>query len=311
MSLESVFNETWSDDHQSGVVAVVGRPNVGKSTLINAILGQKIAIATPKPQTTRRVQLGIYSTEMMQILLTDTPGLHAPRNTLGEYMMAVAEKSLKDADVILWILDVSEPPQKSDSYIAETIQAARGSAKLILVYNKVDLAGDNPDFSAFEALIEHDDAIAISALKKQGVDALLEAVKVHIPLGPRYYPIDQVSDLNMRFITAEIVREKVIINTEKEIPHSVAVEVTEYKDREERTDIYATIHVEKESQKGIIIGKGGKMIKIIGSLARQDLEKMLDRQVFLDLHVKVLKNWRTNEQFMRRVGYTLPKEDDN
>lgn len=309
MSLDNLIDD-WSDDHKSGIVAIVGRPNVGKSTLINAILGQKIAITTPKPQTTRRTQLGIYSTEDVQILFTDTPGLHAPRNALGEYMMTVAENSLKETDVILWILDVSEAPQKSDFHIAETIRRSRGDAKLILVFNKNDLVTPKTNFSAFEDLIEHDATVKVSALEEDGIDNLLSAIVAQIPLGPRYYPIDQVSDLNMRFISAEVVREKVILNTEKEIPHSVAVHITEYKDRENRTDIYAVIYVEKDSQKGIVIGKGGKMIKEVGTQARIELEKMLDRQVFLDLRVKVLKNWRSNEKFMRKVGYKLPREGE-
>lgn len=311
MTLDNIFNDNWSEEHQSGVVAVVGRPNVGKSTLVNAILGQKVAIATPKPQTTRRNQLGIYSTEQVQILFTDTPGLHAARNTLGEYMMASAESALKDVDVILWILDVSEAPQKPDYYIAETIQVARADTPVFLVYNKVDLIDENTNLDDFATLIEHDAVIQVSALEEDGIEDLIEAIIPHLPQGPRYFPIDQVSDLNMRFIAAELIREKIILNTDQEIPHSVAVEITDYKDKEDRTEIYAVIYVERDSQKGIIIGKGGAMIKRIGSGARRDLKKMLERKVFLDLRVKVLKNWRSNESFMRRVGYVLPNEENN
>lgn len=311
MSLDSIFNEDWSEDHRSGVVAVVGRPNVGKSTLVNAILGQKIAITTPKPQTTRRNQLGIYTTGDIQILFTDTPGLHKPHNTLGEYMMTVAESALKDADVIVWILDVSEEPQKADEYIAETIQAKRGKIPVLLVLNKIDLVPNKTAFDEHLALIEHQQVFKVSASENLGVTELLDAVKELLPLGPRYYPADEVSDLNMRFIAAEIVREKVIMHTEQEIPHSVAVEVTDYKDKEKRTEIYATIYVERDSQKGIIIGKKGSMIKQIGTEAREDIGNMIERKVFLDLHVKVLKNWRSNEAFMRRVGYKMPKEDED
>lgn len=312
MTLDSIFDDNLPDEHRSGVVAVVGRPNVGKSTLINAVLRQKVAITTPKPQTTRRNQLGIYSSDKVQILFTDTPGLHAPRNTLGEYMVTVAEEALKDADVILWILDVSEAPQKPDDYIAETIKQVRGETPVILVYNKIDLVTDDDvELAQFEALIEHTASFRVSAIKEVGIADVVETIIEYMPYGPRYYPIDQVSDLNMRFIAAETIREKVILNTEYEIPHSVAVEITDYKDRENRTDIYATIYVERDSQKGIVIGKRGAMIKQIGSEARAELEEMIERQVFLDLHVKVLKNWRSNEQFMRRVGYRMPKEDED
>lgn len=306
--LDSIFSDDWPEEHRSGVVAVVGRPNVGKSTLVNAILGQKIAITTPKPQTTRRNQLGIYTTTDVQILFVDTPGLHKPRTTLGEYMTTVAEKALRDADVILWILDASEAPQRADHYIAETIQAANNPA-VVLVLNKRDIAKDR-DTSEHRALVPHKNAHAISALTGDGVPELLEDIKQMLPLGPRYYPVDQLSDLNMRFVAAETIREKVMLHTEKEIPHSVAVEITDYKDEEERTTIYAVIYVERDSQKGIIIGKGGSMIKQIGTEARADLQAMVERPVFLDLHVKVLKDWRSNEAFMRRVGYRLPKEDD-
>jgi len=310
MTLDTIFNDDWPEDHRSGVIAVVGRPNVGKSTLVNAILGQKIAIATPKPQTTRRNQLGIYTEEHGQLLFVDTPGLHKPRNTLGEYMMNVAEEALRDADVILWILDASEAPQRSDEYIAQTLQEKARKAPVLLVLNKMDAADDNANFDEHLALIEHQEVFRISALEKDGVNELVQKLLHLVPEGPRYYPADQVSDLNMRFVAAEIIREKVILHTEAEIPHAVAVEINDYKEETERTSIYATIHVERDSQKGIIIGKNGSMIKQIGTEARKELESNLGTSVFLDLHVKVLKNWRSNESFMRRVGYRIPKDED-
>lgn len=310
MTLDSVFNDDWSEDHRSGVVTVVGRPNVGKSTLINAILGQKIAITTPEPQTTRRVQLGIYTTEDAQILFTDTPGLHKPRNNLGEYMMAVADEALRETDMIVWILDGSEAPQRSDTYIAETLGAFSGTP-IILVLNKMDQVADATDLSKHLALIEHQVVHRVSALRNTGLPELLADISARLPLGPRYYPADQVSDLNLRFVVAETIREKVILNTAQEVPHSVAVEITDYKDKEALTEIYATIYVERASQKGIIIGKSGSMIKQIGSEARQDIEQLIDRKTFLDLHVKVLKNWRSNEDLMRRVGYQMPKPEDD
>jgi GTPase len=311
MTLDSIFSDEWSADHRSGVVAVVGRPNVGKSTLINAIIGQKIAITTPKPQTTRRIQLGIYTAANGQILFTDTPGLHKPRNTLGDYMVSVAEQALQDADVIVWILDVSEALDEADKYIAETIKAKAPATPIVLALNKVDLVPAQADFSKYTALIVHTAAYPLSAAKGTGVSALLEALMEMMPTGPRYYPADQVSDLDMRFVTAEVIREKIILNTEAEIPHAVAVEITDYKDKDERTDIYAIIYVERESQKAIVIGKNASMIKKIGTEARHEIEQMIERQVFLDLHVKVLKNWRTNEAFMRRVGYRMPKADED
>lgn len=311
MTLDSIFNDEWSEDHRSGVVAVVGRPNVGKSTLVNAIIGQKIAITTPKPQTTRRNQLGIYTAENGQILFTDTPGLHKPRNTLGDYMMTVAEQALDDADVVVWILDVSEALQKADKYIAETIKTKAKDKPVVLVLNKIDLVPNQNDFSKYAAMIDHKAAYPVSAAQGTGVSELTQALMAMLPEGPRYYPDDQVSDLDMRFVAAEVIREKVILNTDQEIPHSVAVEITDYKDKDERTDIYAIIYVEKDSQKAIVIGKNASMIKQIGTEARQDIEQMIERKVFLDLHVKVLKNWRTNEAFMRRVGYRMPKVDED
>ncbi len=311
--LNSVFTEDLPPDHRSGMVAVAGRPNVGKSTLINRILGQKIAIVSPKPQTTRRQQLGIYTEERAQVLFVDTPGLHKPQHKLGEFMVKAAEDALKDADVILWVLDVSVEPQDGDKYIAETMKRLRGSTPLVLALNKIDLVSEAQREShkqAYLDLIEADGTVFLSAAEGTGVPELLNDLVQRLPEGPRYYPADQVSEVNMRFIAAEVVREKVILNTEQEIPYSVAVEVTDYKERSETmTYISAIIYVERDSQKGIVIGKGGEMIKRIGAQARTDLAEMLGTQVYLEVHVKVLKNWRSDEDLMYRLGYRMPKNE--
>ncbi len=334
--LNTVFPEELPPDHRSGVVAVVGRPNVGKSTLINRILGQKIAIVSPKPQTTRRQQLGIYTSMQGQILFVDTPGLHKPQHKLGEFMVKVAEDALKDADLILWVVDVSEEPQDSEKHIAETVNRLRGSTPVILALNKLDLTSESirtTHRDSYARLVEQSDTALISATDGTGVQELVDDLMKRLPNGPRYYPADQVSEVNMRFIAAEVVREKIILNTEQEIPYSVAVEVNEYKERSESmTYIDALIYVERDSQKGIIIGKGGEMIKRIGYVerdsqkgiiigkggemikrigaqARAELVDIVGTQVYLELHVKVLKNWRSDEDLMRRLGYKLPKDN--
>jgi GTP-binding protein Era len=311
--LDTVFNDDWPEDHRSGVVAVVGRPNVGKSTLINRILGQKIAIVTPRPQTTRKQQLGIYTEEHGQILFIDTPGLHKPQHKLGEYMVDVAGRALSDADLILWVLDVSETPQRSDQYIAETITAVRGRVPVILALNKADLLEADQTaerVAACEALIPHEHSLLVSAQDGTNVAELVQYLMQKLPLGPRYYPVDQVSEVNQRFIAAEVVREKIILNTEQEIPHAVAVEIDSYRESDDQAYISGVIYVEKDSQKGIIIGKGGSMIKQIGSQARQELIDMFGTRVHLDLRVKVLKNWRSDGKLMQRLGYRIPKDDD-
>lgn len=311
--LDSVFNDDWSEDHRSGVIAVVGRPNVGKSTLINAILGQKIAIVTNKPQTTRKNQLGIFTQEKGQILFVDTPGLHKPHHKLGEYMVGTTKSAIKDADIIMWVLDASEKPQRADEYIAETLNEIKGDTPIILALNKADLL-EVPSLEPPEhlALIEHSMAQMVSAQETWNVRHLGNQLLELMPLGPRYYPANQVTEINMRSIAAEVVREKIILSTDQEIPHAVAVEVDEFKERSaDLTYISAIIYVERDSQKGIIIGSKGAMIKKIGKLARQELTKMLDTKVYLDLRVKVLKNWRSDETFMRRLGYRIPKQDDN
>lgn len=312
--LDTVFEDNLPPDHRSGVIAVAGRPNVGKSTLINRILGQKIAIVSPKPQTTRRQQLGIYTTGRGQILFTDTPGLHKPQHKLGEFMVTVAEEALKDADIILWVLDISVEPQEADRHIAETIERLRGETQLILALNKADLVDEKTRearMNVYSELIPNDATVLVSAVEGTGVAELTDFLMDNLPNGPRYYPIDQVSEVSQRFIAAEVIREKIILNTDQEIPHSVAVEINEYKERSEKmTYISAIIYVERDSQKGIIIGKGGEMIKRLGAEAREELTGMLGTQVYLELHVKVLKNWRSDEDLMRRLGYRIPKKED-
>lgn len=306
--LDSLFNDDFPENHRSGVVAVVGRPNAGKSTLVNAILGQKIAIVSPKPQTTRRQQLGIYTQKDAQLLFVDTPGLHKPQHKLGEFMVEVAERALRDADVVLWLIDASEPVHPGDRAIAETLHKTRNP--IVMALNKVDLAPDR-DVTEQTSLVEGAEVHRISALNGTGVQKLLAALISRMPVGPRYYPADQVSEVNLRFMAAEAIREKAMIHTEEEIPHAVAVEVEEYREREDGTHyVSATIYVERDSQKGIIIGKQGAMIKQIGSDARADLEQQLDAKVFLDLHVKVLKNWRSDDALMQRLGYRVPKDDN-
>jgi GTP-binding protein Era len=314
--LDMVFeNEQLPADHRSGVVAIVGRPNVGKSTLMNRILGQKVAIVTPKPQTTRRQQLGIYTEDHGQILFMDTPGLHKPHHKLGELMVNLAEAALSDADVILWVLDVSVEPQDEDKGIAQTINRLRRETPVILALNKADLPTTGTrivNTGAYLTLVEHAGALAVSALDGTGVNELVKDLMGRLPLGPRYYPADQVSEVNMRFIAAEVIREQIILNTEKEIPYSVAVEVEEFKERSENLSyINAIVYVERESQKGIVVGKGGSMIKKIGSDARRELASIIETQIYLDLHVKVLKNWRSDENLMRRLGYRAPERDDD
>jgi GTP-binding protein Era len=311
--LDTVFEDNLPEDHRSGVIAVVGRPNVGKSTLINRIIGQKIAAVSPKPQTTRRRQLGIYTTGKAQILFVDTPGLHAPQHKLGEYMVKNAEAAFRDADLILLLLDVSHEPEAGDRHIAETVARLRGETPVVLALNKVDQLPDkhrDANIAAHKKLIPHEKIFLISALEGTGVDDLMRHIIERLPRGPRYFPVDQLSEVNMRFIAAEIVREKVMLHTEQEVPHSVAVVVDSYRERNDKLSyISATIYVERESQKGIIIGKGGDMIKTIGSEARADLKEMLGADVYLELHVKVLKNWRSDEKLMQRLGFRVKDQD--
>lgn len=310
--LEGLFNEDWPEDHKSGVVAVVGRPNVGKSTLINYLLGQKIAAVTPKPQTTRRNQLGILTDERSQVLFVDTPGLHEPVHKLGEFMVRDAQRALRDADVVLLLFDVTQSPEAEDRRIAEQVARLKGQTPVVLALNKADLLRSDQrerNIHAYEALVPHESVHLISALKGAGASELVADLLARMPEGPRYYPADQVSEVPMRTIAAEIIREKVMLYTEAEIPHAIAVEIEGYEERsDDLTYISAIIYVERDSQKGIVVGKGGSLIKRIGSEARKELEPLAGTPIYLDLRVKVLANWRSDPKLMARLGFKQDKE---
>ncbi|MCY3798704.1 MAG: GTPase Era [Chloroflexota bacterium] len=305
--LDSIFSDDWGENHRSGLVAVVGRPNVGKSTLINAILEQKIAIVAAKPQTTRQRQLGIYTKAEAQILFIDTPGIHKPKTLMGKYMIGVAHDALKDCDVALWILDASEPPNQEDRNIAALLAKIAPKTPRILALNKVDLVSPEADFAEYLALCEHERALPTSAKEKRGIADLIERLIPLLPLGPRFYPAEHASDSNLRFIAAEIIRERIIELTSDEIPHATAVVIDRFREKRDITHIEAVIYVERGSQKGIVIGKRGAMIKRIGVESRAELEALLETRVRLETRVKVQKNWRSNEEFMRRAGYRMPK----
>ena len=294
-----------SPDHvRAGFVAIIGKPNVGKSTLLNAYLGQKISIVSPKPQTTRVPVRGIMNSPDAQIVFVDTPGIHQPRHKLGAFMVDVARKSIPNSDVLCFVVDITVPPSRQDREIGEMVRTSKQPH--ILVLNKVD-ATRNADFhlQQYRELGPWQAEVAISARDRLGLETLLEEIVAHLPRGPRLYPEDQLSDMSERELVAEMIREKVMLNTEQEIPHSVAVEVEEWEDRDKAIYIRANISVEKDSQKGIIIGAGGVMLKKIGAAARFEIERSLGQHVFLDLWVKVRDNWRQKPNELRWLGYDV------
>ncbi len=299
-------------EFHAGFVAVMGRPNVGKSTLINALLGQKIAAVSPRPQTTRHQQLGILTNEQAQIVFIDTPGLHKPHHKLGKSMNREALDALGSCDVILFVVDINQyPPHEEDLILQQSLQEITNPPPVVIALNKIDIlrAKHNPDeiekhAQAYINLIPDAQTVQISALNHENLDKLVALLIEHIAPGEPFYPEDQITDLYERDIAADLIRESALNNLRDEIPHAIAVRIDEFTDRGKNLIfIAATIFVEKESHKGIVIGKGGQMLKKIGAAARKEIEAMNGKNVFLQLRVKVRKNWRNDENALKKFGF--------
>ena len=291
---------------KSGFVSIIGRPNVGKSTFMNKVLGQKVAIMSDKPQTTRNKVQGVYTTKDSQIIFIDTPGIHKPKHQLGEHMMKVARNTLRETEVILFIINVAEEIGRGDKYIIDMLKNTK--TPIVLVLNKIDLV--HPDdllkqIDVYKDLLDFSDIVPISALQGNNIDRLLRVIESHLPEGPMYYPKDRITDHPEYFIVSELIREKALHKLSQELPHAIGVEVLKMKKEEssEKVKVEATIFVERESQKGMVVGKGGKMLKEIGREARMDIENLLGSKVYLELWVKVQKDWRNKPQFIRSLGY--------
>lgn len=292
-------------EFRSGFISIIGRPNMGKSTLINALLGEKMVITSNKPQTTRNQIQCVLTRPDAQLVFIDTPGIHKPNDKMGEYLVQAAYTALNDVDVILFMVDAKFPPGKGDDFIFQQIKAV--NTPVLVVLNKTDeiAAADIPVRVGEYVQFTGCPVIPISALQERNLEELVQRVIAMLPEGPLYYPEDMITDQIEQFIVAEMIREKIFHLTRDEVPHSVAVEIEEFVERPNDNKIYirATIYVERDSQKGILIGKNGGMLKKIGQLARQDIEGLLAIPVFLELWVKVNKDWREREEVLRRLGY--------
>lgn len=299
--------DQFPSDFKSGFVAIMGRPNVGKSTLVNQLLGTKIAATSPWPQTTRKTQMGILTLEHAQIVFVDTPGFHNPIHKLGEKMNQEALQVLEESDIILFLVDISQPPHEEDRLLAGSLLSMRRSVPVIIAFNKSDLKSkdlNEKHAELYQDLAPLSETIMISSTMGENLDQLISQLITLLPNGPPFFPEDQLTDLYEREIAADLIRESVLFNLRAEVPHSIAVRIDEFKDRNERTTyIAATLFVERDSQKGIVIGQGGEKLKKIGIDARQKIEELLGRKVYLRLRVKVRKNWRNDETALRLFGF--------
>ncbi|MBO0428244.1 GTPase Era [Vagococcus fluvialis] len=295
----------FKEGFKSGFVAIIGRPNVGKSTLLNRVVAQKIAIMSDKAQTTRNKIQGVYTTDNEQIVFIDTPGIHKPKTKLGDFMVETAYSALREVDAILFMVSADQPRGRGDDFIIERLKNAK--APIYLVINKIDTIHPDqllPIIDDYRKELEFKEIVPISATEGNNVDTLLSTLTSDLPEGPQFYPDDQVTDHPEYFIVSELIREKILHMTEQEVPHSIAV-ITESMKRDEfdKVHIQATIVVERDSQKGIIIGNGGKMLKNIGIKSRKDIENLLGNKVYLELWVKVQKNWRDKNKDLQNFGY--------
>lgn len=297
-----------NEKYKSGFVALIGRPNVGKSTLMNSLIGQKIAITSKKPQTTRNRIQTVYTSEEGQIVFVDTPGIHKAKNKLGDYMVNIAERSLKEVDVISWLVEPTDYIGAGEQHIIE--QLKKVNTPVILVMNKIDTVKREQLFGYIDAYrkeMDFAEIVPVSALKEDNTETLIQQIMKYLPYGPAFYDEDTITDQPMRQIVAELIREKVLRSIDEEIPHGVAVTIESMKYGKKLVDIDATIICERDSHKGIIIGKGGAMLKKIGSMARPEIEDLLEMHVNLQLWVKVKKDWRDSDFLIKNFGYD-PKE---
>ncbi|WP_438936284.1 GTPase Era [Staphylococcus pseudintermedius] len=292
-------------EYKSGFVTIIGRPNVGKSTFVNRVIGHKIAIMSDKAQTTRNKIQGVMTQQDAQIVFLDTPGIHKPKHKLGDYMMKVAKNTLSEIDAVMFMVNVNEEIGRGDEYIMEMLKTVK--TPVFLVLNKIDLVHPDalmPRIEQYQRFMDFAEIIPISALEGHNVDHFINVLKSYLPEGPQYYPDGQISDHPEQFVVSELIREKILQTTSEEIPHAIGVNVERMtQESEDRVHIEAVIYVERDSQKGIVIGKGGKKLKEVGKRARLDIEHLLGSKVYLDLWVKVQKDWRNKSSFIKQMGY--------